>query len=232
MIFIKTISFLPLSYKLSIFYETIKNSSYDLIFFTSSFILIIFGYSLIGNFLFGLYQLEFKTVVYSFLTIFELLWGGYKFEDILYYNKIVLYIYGVSLTFMSVILLNFILAIISSYYFEYYANQGDLDANFVKLFLKNFIGKEEPMEPKTKQWLIKRIYNSAVRYVRNWVWSIKPKESTFKETARCKKVQSSYLKISRWFLDNSIILPLVLKICLYWFRYKDRQKVLLEWNQT
>ena len=233
-----------------------------------------------GEFLFGLYQHEFKSFAYSFLTIFELLWGGYKLEYILYYNKIVIYLFGLSLTFISVILLNFIMAIISSHYFEYYANQGDLNANFIKLFLKNFINKEESKKHKAKQWLIKRIYNSAVRLIRNWVlylppplppkliWSIKSKEcsrlylprgegggtsdqnppvppplppgglggevqtwtkeSTFKETARCKKLNFISIRL----LDYSFILLLVVKVYLYWFRSKDRQKVLLEWNQT
>ena len=140
--FLKLLKFLKFSYKFSIFYETIKASGKDLIFFSVSLILIILGYSMVGNLLFGMYQLNFKYLHYAFISIFELLWGGYYLEYIVSYNKTILYIYGLSFTFTVIIVLNMMIAIILSHYFEYYGNIEDLDANFIKLFLKNFISKE------------------------------------------------------------------------------------------
>ena len=97
-------------------------------------------------------------------------------------------IYGLSFTFISILLFSTLTAIIFSHYFEYYANQGDLNANFIKLFLKNFIGKEGLDEPIEHLGFFKSIFALAVRYIKRWVWSIQEKKSEYKETPRCKSL--------------------------------------------
>ena len=186
--FLKIMKYIDFSYKLSIFYETIKESSYDLIFFISSYVIILLGFSLIGNYLFGLVNLNFSQFNYSFMTIFELICGGLNIESIASYNKIILYIYGLSFTFISILLFSTLTAIISSHYFEYYANQGDLNANFIKLFLKNFISKEGSDGPIEHLGFFKSIFALAVKYIKRWVWSIQEKKSDYKETPRCKSL--------------------------------------------
>ena len=184
--FLKFTKFLDFSFKISIFFESVKSSSYDLLFIIPTFLLILFGYWLIGNSLFGLLDKSFSYVPVSFMTIFEIISGSIKIEDILSYNKIILYVYGLSLTLTIIILLNILIAIILSHYFEYYANQGDLDANFLKLFLKNFIEKEPIQKTNNKSGTLKQTWYKFFKSLRNWVWDIQEMELSGKGIARCK----------------------------------------------
>ena len=186
LLFLKLLKFLKLSYKFSIFYETIKASGSDIAFFSVSLILIIFGYSMIGNLLFGIYQFKFKYVHYSFISIFELIWGGYYLGDIISYNKIVLYIYGISFTLTVILLLNMMIAILFSHYFEYHANLENLDANIIKLLLRNFISKDSNHNQNRNIGTIKKTWQRIIRIIRNWIWSMKESKFEFKEIARCK----------------------------------------------
>ena len=184
--FMKFIKFLDFSFKISIFFETVKSSSYDLLFIIPTFLLILFGYWLIGNSLFGLLDKSFSYVPTSFMSIFEIISGATKLEDIITYNKAILYVYGLALTFTMIILLNILIAIILSHYFEYYANQGDLDANFLKLFLKNFIEKESIQKINNKSGTFKQTWSKILKSFRNWVWDIQEMELSGKGIARCK----------------------------------------------
>ena len=79
LLFLKVMKYFNFSYKLSIFYETIKAASFDLVFATLSFVVIWFGFSFVGNLIFGLSDPKFRYFSYSLMTLFELTCGGKKY---------------------------------------------------------------------------------------------------------------------------------------------------------
>ena len=187
LLFLKAMKYFNFSYRLSIFSEVVKEASFDLMFFTWTIVILGYGYSLVGHLLFGLYDQNFRYIYYSLMTLFELLYRGNSFEDINVYNKNILYIYGVSFTWICILLINMFAAIILSHYYEYRWDQEEFDSNFFKIFLKNIIDKETPNQTSLEKGKIKQIVYFILKVIRDWVWSIKEEERFFRETAKCKQ---------------------------------------------
>ena len=103
------------SCKLSMFYEVIRSSLFDIIFFGFMQTKIMWGYALIGFMLFGISDEGFSTFNDSIFTVFMVFVGDKSVFEISTSKLTVLYIFGVSFKLMSLMLLNMQIAIYKSH---------------------------------------------------------------------------------------------------------------------
>lgn len=82
------------------------------------------------------------------MTLFMLVLGFVSPFDIVSYYEKVKIAYGIIINITSIMLLNMLVAIIGSHYFEYYLEQENVDANFFKIFLKSYLGDDQIEHPK------------------------------------------------------------------------------------
>ena len=62
--------------------------------------------------------------------------GNISIFDIETSNIVFLYFFGITFTLINVLLLNMLVAIYASHYFQYYTDQGDTKTNELYLFLR------------------------------------------------------------------------------------------------
>ena len=136
LMFCKILQFFTFSSKLSMFYEVISNGLFDIVFFTIMQIIIMVGYSLMGYMLFGISDENFSTFSNSWMSLFLMIIGNISIFDIETSNIVFLYFFGITFTLINVLLLNMLVAIYASHYFQYYTDQGDTKTNELYLFLR------------------------------------------------------------------------------------------------
>ena len=123
---------------MSLFFETLRSASFDLLFFIATFIFIVFGYALIGNSLFGLQDSGFSYVSDSLMIIAEIIWGAVSIDSITSYSLILKYSYGISLTITILFLLDIMVAIIVSHYIEHLVQQGRIKSKIISHLIDKF----------------------------------------------------------------------------------------------
>ena len=190
--FVNCIMYLEVSSRISAFLETLKSASFDLLFFIMTFILIILGFALIGNSLFGLQDNAFSYVSDSFLTIIEILCWAITIESITSYSLILKYAYGLVLTIVNLFLLDIMIAIIVSHYIEYLVKQGRIKSQVLTQLIDNFITISPEKQQVTGKGVLFKAKNCFISIIRNGVKAIRklyfPKEEL-------EYVRTSYLLI-------------------------------------
>ena len=131
------------SSKLSMFYEVINNALFDVIFFVIMQAIIMWGYALMGFMLFGISDEGFSTFKDSCLTLFLMIIGNKSALEISTPDTITLYLFEISFTLINVLLLNILVAIYTSHYFQFYLEHDITGVNSFYLFLKILGGKHK-----------------------------------------------------------------------------------------
>lgn len=154
--FINIMRLFTFSSKLSMFYEILQKAIFDIILFLVILFLIICGYALVGHILFGYSDQSFSTYIDSFFSIFLIVVGASSSFDILSYFTLTKTTFGLSLIIISIFLLNMLVAIVGSHFFEHFIEQENVKANFFKLFILSYFGQDNIQSPKeTDPFLIK-----------------------------------------------------------------------------
>ena len=136
LMFLNIMQYFSFSSKLSMFYEIMSNGLFDIVFFTLMQIIIMLGYSLMGYMLFGITDEKFSTITDSCMSLFLMIINNVTIFDIVTPNVALLYMFGITFTLINVLLLNMLIAIYASHYFQFYSEQGDTKINALHLFLK------------------------------------------------------------------------------------------------
>ena len=89
-----------------------------------------------GYMLFGISDENFSTFSNSWMSVFLMIIGNISIFDIETSNIVFLYFFGITFTLINVLLLNMLVAIYASHYFQYYTDQGDIKLNALYLFLR------------------------------------------------------------------------------------------------
>ena len=140
---IALMKYFQFSSKLSMFSEIMKSAQFDIIFFGLMFFIVMFGYSMAGNILFGIRNGIFSTLSNSLLTNFLYIIGAKSYDELDTLNDFGKYIYGVSYLILNLLLLNMFVAIIGSHYFEYYSdNAGNEEMSIIKLIVQILFSEE------------------------------------------------------------------------------------------
>ena len=136
LIFWNIMQYFSFSSKLSMFYEVIRNAFFDVTFFIIMQAIIMCGYALIGFMLFGISDEDFSTFSDSWMTLFLMIIGSKSVLKISTPDTVILYLFGVSFTLINVMLLNILVAIYTSHYFQFYLEHDITSINSFYLFLK------------------------------------------------------------------------------------------------
>ena len=140
---IALMKYFQFSSKLSMFSEIMKSAQFDIIFFGLMFFIVMFGYSMAGNILFGIRNGIFSTLSDSLLTNFLYIIGAKSYDELDTLNDFGKYIYGISYLILNLLLLNMFVAIIGSHYFEYYSdNAGNEEMSIIKLIVQILFSEE------------------------------------------------------------------------------------------
>ena len=123
LMFLNIMQYFSFSSKLSMFYEIMSNGLFDIVFFTLMQIIIMLGYSLMGYMLFGMTDENFSTIYNSCMTLFLMIIGNISIFDIVSTDYKILYLFGITFTLINVLLLNMLVAIYASHYFQFYSEQ-------------------------------------------------------------------------------------------------------------
>ena len=142
LMFFNIMQYFSFSSKLSMFYEVFHNSLFDIIFFGLMQTIIMWGYALIGFMLFGISDKAFATFLDSIFSMFLIFIDAKSILDISTPNVISLYIFGVSFKLISLMLLNMLVAIYTSHYFQFYWDHDFVNINMFFFFLKMIGGKK------------------------------------------------------------------------------------------
>ena len=134
--FIYTMHYLKFSDKLSIFYDVISLSLPDVVFFIITMVIYLLGYSLMGHMLFGISDGDFESFWDSTLTLFLITIGTKSTLDIKTFDLVMRSVFGVSYMVISLLLLNMLVAIYISHYFQYKGEMGNTKMKFINLICK------------------------------------------------------------------------------------------------
>ena len=143
LMWLNIMQYFSFSSKLSMFYEVIRSSFFDIVFFGFMQTIIMWGYALIGFMLFGISDEGFSTYQDSIFTVFMIFVGDKSVLEISTSKLAVLYIFGVSFKLMSLMLLNMLIAIYTSHYFQFYWDNNLIKTNTFYLFLRILGGKRK-----------------------------------------------------------------------------------------
>ena len=125
------------------FSEIMKSAVYDITFFALMFIIVLISYSLSTHILFGVRNENFADIKECLMSCILIILGAYNVGDINTIDKPILRFVGITFLFVNLLLLNMFIAIISSYYFEYYAeNSGSDEDSLLKQIVRIIFPKE------------------------------------------------------------------------------------------
>ena len=103
------------------FSEIMKSAVYDITFFALMFIIVLISYSLSTHILFGVRNENFAEISECLMSCILIILGAFEISDIKSIDQNILRFVGITFLFVNLLLLNMFIAIISSYYFEYYS---------------------------------------------------------------------------------------------------------------
>ena len=103
------------------FSEILKSATYDITFFALMFIIVLISYSLSTHILFGVRNENFAEISECLMSCILIILGAFEISDIKSIDQNILRFVGITFLFVNLLLLNMFIAIISSYYFEYYS---------------------------------------------------------------------------------------------------------------
>ena len=98
-----------------------KSAVYDITFFALMFIIVLISYSLSTHILFGVRNENFAEISECLMSCILIILGAFEISDIKSIDQNILRFVGITFLFVNLLLLNMFIAIISSYYFEYYS---------------------------------------------------------------------------------------------------------------
>lgn len=116
-------------------------------------LIIIIGYAIMGHMLFGTSDEDYESIIEAFITLFLVTIGSKSVVDIKTNDTILRGLFGTTYVIINMLLLNMLVAIYASHYFQYYAEQGKTQSKILSLFLKiiiNLIGDEDEDKRKRK----------------------------------------------------------------------------------
>ena len=137
------IQYFEFSRKLSMFSEILSSATYDITFFAIMFIIVLVSYSLSTHILFGIRNEDFANIDECLMSCILIILGAYDIRDINTIDNTILRIVGITFLFVNLLLLNMFIAIISSYYFEYYAENSSSDQDSLPKLITRIIFPKE-----------------------------------------------------------------------------------------
>ena len=180
---IHLISCFNFSSKLTMFYEILDRASFEILLFIIMFAIVITAFALMGFFLFGVSDSQFRSFGLSLVTLFLMAKGSVSSYNIHYSIPAVKHVYGIAFVATTLILLNMLVAIIISHYIEYYYHRGHLKFNIIKLIIRSFIEDKKP-DGNEGSNSFKKFVNYFYTRLYNWSLNIRPKTPEY--PTKCK----------------------------------------------